>query len=144
VDQSALFGTAKKVPYFSFNAVGDTIQGLVTAARVSQETDFDSGEKRFWENGKPVKASEVKWPQNAEPILQLVVDLVLNDGTESRVYYKGELLKSLRDALREVGAAEVEVGAQVATKFTEEIPNSRGRGKPKKLFKSVYVAPQES
>jgi hypothetical protein len=78
------------VPSAKFETHGDTVTGVITdTPEVRPQTDFDSGQPLFWDDGKPkmqlvvTLATDQRDPANAD-----------DDGTR-RVYVKGKLQQAV-------------------------------------------------
>ena len=112
-------------PAAKFPTIGTTVKGTVLKAEVTQQTDFDSGEPKFWDDGKPM--------------LQIVLTIqtderdpdIVNDEGERRIFVKGQMLQALRSALRAVGARDITPGDTIAVQYTGDGEAKRGMNPPK-------------
>lgn len=111
------------VPSAKFDSHGVTVAGTITAKPTTQQqTDFDSGEPKFWDDGRPM--------------LQVVVDLrtdlrdpdIEDDDGTRRLYVRGKhLTAAVRDAVRKAGGKALEVGAELAVTYVgDDAPKRRG------------------
>lgn len=111
------------VPSAKFDTHGVTVAGTITAPpSTQQQTDFDSGEPKFWDDGRPM--------------LQVVVDLrtdlrdpeIEDDNGTRRLYVRGKhLTAAVRDAVRKAGGKKLEVGAELAVTYVgDDAPKRRG------------------
>jgi len=122
------------VPSFSFENVGDEIEGTIVGSVVRPQTDFETGEPTTWPDGN------VK--------MQLVIDLETtlrdpekpyDDGIR-RVYIKGNGLRATRDAVR-AGGGQLLNGGWLKVKHHElGTPPKKGLHAPK-LFQAWYKMP---
>jgi len=131
-----LMGGGIKSAAFPDQQYGHTVGGpIVRPPQVRQQTDFDTGKPKFFDNG--------------DPMMQIVVQVQTDqrdqaDSTDDGVrafYLKGQMQAAVRDAVRTVGAKGLEVGGQLYIKYVKDEPNSRGRGKDKKVYAARYTAP---
>lgn len=118
---------------YKFETIGDTCKGRVTNAQPQQQTDFDSGELKFFAGGKPM--------------MQIVVTVEQDDGETAALYFKGGKfppkegtglgsLEALRLAL---GDRKLEVGGMLAMKYTGL--GTPKKGNPPKLYVCQYTPP---
>ena len=123
-----------------FPTVGYTITGTVESFKMSQQTDYDSGEPLFWKNG--------------DKRMQLVVTLqtdeegsfdedgnpteVPNDDGMRSLYVKGLLQRRLGKALKDANA-ELEVGGQIKVKRIKNAPKTNPKFKAPYDFEVSYV-----
>lgn len=127
---------------FKFEAIGDTAKGQILEVEVAQQTDFQTGEPKFWKDGKPME--------------QLVVHLQTDerdgddDDGKRRVFLKGSKkstttsVGALLTALRDAGTTRPEVGATLAVQYTGDgEPAARGLNAPKE-FRVQYKAPERT
>lgn len=119
-------------PILKFETVGTTHKGTVVRAETSQQTDFDSGAPKFWDNGDPM------W----QIILTLATDQrdpeIVNDDGERRVFVKGNMLNGLKAALRSVGAKTIDPGDLIAIQYAGDgEPSKRGLNPPKQFTVQV-------
>lgn len=127
----------------TFDGVGDSVTGTVESTEVRQQTDFQSGQPKTWDDGSPV--------------MQLVVSLqtTLRDDADDdgirKVYVKGSKKpgsQSLHDAVatavRQAGAKGLEEGGTLTVTYTgDEPPKTRGMS-PRKLYSATYEAPDKA
>jgi hypothetical protein len=131
-----LMGGGVKSAAFPDQQYGHTVSGvIVRPPQVRQQTDFDSGKPKFFDNGDPMM----------QIVVQVQTDLrdpadASDDGTRA-FYLKGQMQAAVRDAVREAGAKGLEVGGHLAVRYIRDEPNSRGRGKDKKVYAARYTAP---
>lgn len=128
----------------SFENLGDSVEGTITALEVTQQTDFDSGDPLYWDDAK------------TQPRQQLVVTLqteernaeIEDDDGVRKVYVKGAKKagsRSLHDAtasaVRAVKAKGLKVGGWIRYTFDGEEPPAKRGMSPRKLYSAVYRAP---
>lgn len=133
---SLLMGGGIKSAEFPEKQYGTTVGGLIVRApEVRQQTDFDDGSPKFFPNG--------------DPMMQIVVHVQtdlrdpanpLDDGVRA-FYLKSQMMQVVRDAVKLAGAKGLDIGGHLAITYLRDEPNSRGRGKPKKVYSAVYRMP---
>jgi hypothetical protein len=129
-----LMGGGIKSAAFPDGQYGTTVAGpIVRQPQVRQQTDFDSGKPKTFDNG--------------DPMMQIVVQVQTDlrddqddDGVRA-FYVKAQMQQAVRDAVRQAGAKGLEVGGFLAIRYERDEPNSRGRGKPKKIYAARYTPP---
>lgn len=99
-------------PSAKFTSHGDIHKGVITKAETAQQTDFDTGKPKFYDDGNPM------W----QIVLTIQTDQrdpeIPNDDGERRIFVKGQMLAALRAALRTVGAQTIEAGDTIAVQYT--------------------------
>jgi hypothetical protein len=119
-----------------FDTIGTTVGGRIVRPPVArQQTDFDSGKPKFYDDGNPMM-------QVVAPVQTSLRDPQdqADDGVRN-IYIRGQLTEAVRNAVRSVGGSGLEVGGELYVTFVREEPNSRGRGKDKKVYSARYVLP---
>ena len=130
-----------------FDNIGDTVEGRITDATVSQQTDMETNQPLTWADGSPR--------------MQLVVTLQTDshvdgddDGTR-RVFAKGgkyevaegsgtSLKDAIADAVKKAGARSLDAGGTLKVGFTGlGKKTNRGFSAPK-LYRATYTAPVAS
>lgn len=122
------------VPSAKFDMIGTVVKGTVVHSEVTQQTDFQSGQKKTWPSG--------------DPMYQVVVTLqtdqrdpsVEDDDGQRRVFVKGQMQAAVREALRKANA-KLEVGGTFAVQYVSDEPASQRGMNPKKVYRAEYVAP---
>ena len=114
-----------------FVAVGDTHKGKIIAAEKRQQTDYATGTPKTWDNGEPM------W----EIVITLDTGIEDENGeTHRRLFVRGAMLKAVREALKDANA-KLEVGGELAVRYTGDgEPSKKGFNAPK-LFKAKYTPP---
>ena len=90
-------------PAAKFEAPGDAIEGTIIHKDVNQETDYKTGEKKFY-------------PRSGDPMWQIIATLQTNLREDSeddglrRVFFKSGLMRALRETLRAQKLKDIEVG----------------------------------
>lgn len=119
-----------------FDTIGTTVGGrIVRPAAARQQTDFDSGKPKFYDDGNPMMQVVVPIQTNLRDPQDQADDGVRN------IYIRGQMTEAVRTAVRSVGGSGLEVGGELYITFVREEPNSRGRGKDKKVYSARYVVP---
>jgi len=123
------------VPSAKFDTIGKTVAGRITEQpEVRQQTDFDTGGPKTWDNG--------------DPMMQLVVTLATDerdpdieddDGTR-RLYVKGNMQQAVAAAVR--GArSKLEIGGRLSVTYTgDDEPKKRGMSGAKRYTASYTPA----
>lgn len=121
-------------PSAKFESIGAKVSGVITdEPTISQQTDFDSGELLFWNDGSPRN--------------QMVVTLDTDERKDAdddgsrRLYVKSNLQKAVTSAVKAVGAPGLRVGGHLTVTYTSN-GQKVGRGQPPKLYTAVYVPPE--
>lgn len=140
-----LFGGGGKAA--KFETIGDTVEGTITDATISQQTDMETNQPLTWPDGSPR--------------MQLVVTLQTNERIDDnddgvrRVYAKGgryevasgagtSLKDAIADAVRKSGARSLDEGGTLKIGYSGEgKKTNRGFSAPK-LYRAVYTAPVKS
>jgi hypothetical protein len=140
-----LFGGGGKAA--KFEAVGDTVEGVITDAQVSQQTDMETNQPLTWPDGSPR--------------MQLVITLQTteriddNDDGLRRVYAKGgryevasgagtSMKDAIADAVRKSGTQSLVEGGTLKVGYSGEgKKTNRGFSAPK-LFRAQYTPPVKS
>jgi hypothetical protein len=130
-----------------FENIGDTVEGIITHAEVSQQTSMETNEPLTWTDGSPR--------------LQLVITLQTeehvddNDDGLRRVYAKGgrfepqegtgtAMKEAVADAIKKSGARTLDEGGWLKVGYTGNgKKTNRGYSAPK-LFRAQYKAPTKS
>ena len=130
-----------------FNEIGDTIEGQITDAVVSQQTDMESNQPLTWPDGSP----------RNQLVITLQTDLRDGDDDDGlrRVFCKGgkyeaaegtgtSLKDAVADAVRKAGARSLDVGGTLKVGFTGlGKKTNRGYSAPH-LYRATYTAPVKS
>lgn len=131
-----LMGGGVKSAAFPDQQFGTTVGGMVVRdPQARQQTDFDTGKPKFYDDGKPAMQTVVH-VQTAERDPADPTD----DGVRA-FYIKGQMTDAVRSAVRAARERGVKTGGQLFVTYVRDEPNSRGRGKPKKIYEARYVAP---
>lgn len=136
-----------------FPKPGFTVEGTILSFRMAQQTDMESGELLFWEGKDKVEQSKLKFPQNARPVEQLVIEIqgeptgvtwetnryvekqLPDDDGVRTLYVKGSLQFALGKALREAGVRAPEIGGYLKVTRGQDV--KRGGSK---YFSYSYTA----
>lgn len=134
-----LMGGGVKGAKFPDQQFGTTVTGTITEPpELRQQRDFDDNSLKFFDDGNPMMQLVVKLQTSerdpADPD---------DDGVRA-VYVKGQLREAVQKAVRAAGADRLEVGGTLTVRYVRDEPNSRGRGKPKKVYTAQYVRSAEA
>lgn len=133
---SFLMGGGVKSASFPDQKYGTTVGGeIIREPELRQQTDFDDGKPKFYDNGDPMMQiivhvqTTMRDPANPE-----------DDGVRA-FYIKAQMLQAVRTAVRAAGGAGLAQGGHLTIRYERDEPNSRGRGKDKKIYSAVYRVP---
>jgi hypothetical protein len=123
-----------------FPTIGYTMTGTIESFRMSQQTDYDTGEPLFWKNGDPRKQlvitlqtdEEGSFDEDGNP------KEIPNDDGVRTLYVKGWLQKRLGKALKDANS-ELEPGGQITVKRIKNAPKTNLKFKAPYDFDVVYV-----
>ena len=113
-DTSSFFGTL--IPALKFETVGDKIEGRVIDKELRQQTDLDTGELQFWNDGR-AKMMAV--------ITILVQEPTEEDDGKRNLFVRGLMQQSFREAVKEAHKPDLMVGDYISVEFTGEQPPTR-------------------
>jgi hypothetical protein len=140
-----LFGGGGKAA--KFDEIGDTVEGQITDAQITQQTDMETNQPLTWPDGSPR--------------MQLVVTLQTNERIDDnddgirRIYAKGgryevasgtgtSLKDAIADAVRKAEARSLDEGGTLKVGYSGVgKKTNRGFSAPK-LYRATYTAPVKS
>lgn len=139
-----LFGGGGKAA--KFDNIGDAVEGVITDAVVSQQTDMETNQPLTWPDGSPR--------------MQLVITLQTteqgaDDDGIRRIFAKGgkyevatgngtSLKDAIADAVKKAGSKSLDEGGTLKVGYTGEgKKTNRGFSAPK-LYRATYTAPVKS
>lgn len=125
-DPDTVLSPSSGAPALKFPEIGTVQRGTIVAKEARQQTDYTTGDAKFWPNG--------------DPMLEVVVTLDV-DGEEGRLFARGQMLNAIRAAIRDAGATTLERGGTLAVKFDREEPNKNPRFNPVKIYTAQYRPP---
>jgi hypothetical protein len=141
-----LFGGGAKA--FPFENIGDKVAGEIKAMKKQQQTDMQSGDPVFWNNGDPKMMLRIELQTDLQ-------DTEDDEGMRS-VYLRGgnfvavkgtgtSSLLAVKDAVRRSGStAGIEIGGILTVEFTG-LGQAANKGfSPPKLYTASYRAPMVS
>lgn len=121
-----------RAPAVKFESMGDGVEGIVVDRDLRQQTNFDTGEPEFWNDGRP----------KMEAILTLAVDNF--DGEEPervRLFVRGFMQNDIQDAIKAAGARGLAEGDYLHVVWSgEEAPKKKGHKGAKRY--TVKVVPR--
>lgn len=122
-------------PSAKFPTVGATVRGTVVDATVEQQRDFQSGELKFWKDGKPMNQAVVTvQTDERDPDIE-------DDDGQRRLFVRGQMQAAVRDAVRKSGAGRLEVGGTLVVKYIRDEPAKTRGFNPSKVYEAAYKPP---
>lgn len=140
-----LFGGGGKAA--KFEEVGDSVEGTIVEAKVTQQTDMDDGTPLTWSDGSP----------RMQLVVSIQTDQRVDDNDDGirRIYAKGgnyevasgtgtSLKQAIADAVKKAEAKSLDEGGWLKVGHTGlGKKTNRGYSAPK-LFRAQYKAPVAS
>ncbi|WP_431903685.1 hypothetical protein [Nonomuraea sp. bgisy101] len=122
--------------YFKNAPFGTTVGGQITMQpEVTQQSDLDTGELKFWSDGKPMQQLVVTVQTNHRD------SEVIDDDGQRRFYIKAKMLDAVRDAVRRSGAKGLEVGGTLMITYTADGEAKKRAHNPPKIYSATYAPP---
>ena len=138
-----LMGTGVKA--FPFEQIGDSVTGVILEMKKTQQTDMETNEPVFWNNGDP------------KMMLRVTLQTELNDSADDEgqrsVYLRGgnydavkgkgsSGLTAVKDAVKRSGTDKgIEIGGRLTLAHTG-LGQAKNKGfNPPKLYSAEYVPP---
>lgn len=119
-------------PGVKFEALGDSVTGVVLSMRERDDIDMDTNEVKTWPNGDPIK------------VYAAVLDV---DGTEDgqrTLWIRGNMVKAVREAVTKAGVKS-SIGHKLTVQHHEVgVPTRKGFNAPK-LYRAkleLVIKPQ--
>lgn len=133
------FLMAGSCPSAKFPKIGASVTGTICEPpTVGQQTDMETGELKFWKDGKPMEHLVVTL-QTEEHDSEIEDD----DG-KRRIYIKFNMKTAIADAVRKSGAKALEVGGKLTVTHTSVgQPTAKGFSPPK-FYSAEYVPAADS
>jgi hypothetical protein len=115
-----------------FATPGTSVTGVIDRQpEIQQQTDFTTGEAKFWGDGKPMQQ------------MQVVLKTAEQDGPDDEglraIYVKGNMQKAVRDAVRASGARGLEVGGTLTVTYTGDGESTKRGMNPPKVYTASYT-----
>jgi hypothetical protein len=142
VNEFLMSGGAKA---FSFDNLGDMVEGEIVSMAKRQQTSLDTGKPQYWDNGDPKMMVVV--------VLHTSLSESDEDDGNRSVYLRGgnfdvasgkgtASATAVREAVKRAGAPGLETGGRLAIKWTGLAPK-KGGFSPAKLYSATYKAPAQ-
>lgn len=130
-DPDELMSGGHRAAVFPDQQFGTVVGGpIVEKPRTEQQRDFDSRQPKFYDDGNPM------W----QVVVAVQAGPASDDDDGVRAFYlKSQMKKAVQEAVRRAGAERLEVGGTLHIRYVRDEPNSRGRGKDKKIYEARYV-----
>lgn len=120
-----------------FQSVGDYVVGhIMHTPQMQQVRDINTKQPKYWDDGKPQMQMRVilmteERDQEDE-----------DDDGQRAVYIKGQMQRSVADAVRKAGAPGLQIGGKLMITYTGD-GKASGKGmNPPKLYEAKYRAPE--
>lgn len=129
-------------PAQKFPRVGFKWGGTVESWEMAQQTDMETGELKFWEDGKPRMQliinmqgapTGITWETN-----QYIEAKLPDDDGARRLFVKGGLQKAVAQALRDA-KSRLEVGAYLEVTRGQDLPSKKKGFGGAHTFKAVWT-----
>lgn len=143
-------GQGEKVASYKFQGIGDVVVGTVLDQFVTQQTDFATKEKLYFDNGEPRMQMNVtlqtdlrNWEKVTRPLTDdkdQPLPGSADDG-KRRIYIKSDMQRAVGEAIKAAGAPGLRNGGKLAVKKSGE--KDTGKGNPLPLYEARYQAPAE-
>lgn len=139
-----------------FPQVGFTVEGTILSYRMDDVTDMETGEKLFWEGKQKVKQSELRFPQTAREVKQLIIEMqceptgitwetreyiekaLPEDDGKRALYVKNGLQVAIGKALKDAGVPAPEIGGYLKVTRGKSVKRE-GAKYPSQTFTAVYT-----
>lgn len=119
-------------PAAKFETIGTTYEGTIVGLESRQVTDFDSGEPKFYKDGRPqmMVVIDVQTDEQLRP----------DDDGQRRIYCQSGMLRAATAAIKNAGESFA-VGGAIKVTYTGDDTPSRPGARGMKLFNVVYTPP---
>ena len=130
-----------------FESIGDTVEGTITDADVTQQTDMETGTPLTWPDGnkKMQLVVTLQTDEKADPDDDGLRRLFAKGGKYEAEQGTGSSLKdAIADAVRKAGCRELLQGGRLKVGHTGLGKRTNRGYSPPKLFRATYEAPVKS
>lgn len=130
------FLMADGLPSAQFPAPGTTVSGrVVRIGEPVQQRDMKDNQPKTWDDGQPMMMLPVDVAtEQRDPT-------VPDDDGVRRIYIRGQMLKSIRTAVRAAGAKGLELGGVLSVTYVRDgVSKQRGFNPPKE-YAATYIPP---
>lgn len=117
--------------------MGQTIhRGKLLEGKTMQQRDINSGEPKFWQDGKPVMQlvltlqTDIRDPQDPD-----------DDGKRNLYVSSPNMRTAIRDAVKTSGAQEMKLGGELAICWVAEGEQKNKAHNPPKIYKAMWTPP---
>jgi hypothetical protein len=138
-----LIGSGAKA--FAFENIGDKVIGEIKSMKKQQQTDMNTGEPVFWNNGEPKMMLRIELQTDLQETAddEGMRSIYLRGGNFTAVKGSGtSSLLAVKDAVRRSGASDgIQIGGILTLEYTGMGQSAaKGRNAPK-LYTASYRAP---
>jgi hypothetical protein len=131
---------------FPFDNIGDTVTGVIVDMRKRQQTDLETNEPQFWQNGDPkmmlVISLQTKLSDSDDD--EGVRNVYLRGGNYEAVKGRGtSSLVAVKEAVRKAGS-DIEPGGTLTLEYSGQGKSSNRAYSPPKLYSAIYEPPNRA
>jgi hypothetical protein len=133
---------------FPFEEIGATVTGTIVEMKKRQQTNLETGEPQFWQNGDPkmmlVITLQTKLRENDDD--EGIRNVYLRGGNYTPVRGKGSSsLVAVKDAVRKSGAEDgIQPGGTLTLTYSGEAEKANRAFNAPKLYTAEYSPPNQS
>ncbi len=103
-----------------FKQHGDDVDGFIVSSETRQQTDFDSNQPLFWDDGKARMQLVVTLQVNVEPEDE-------DDDLIRRLYIRGQMTQAVRKAVLDAGEKGLATDGRLFVRYvSDDEPKRRG------------------
>lgn len=124
---------AQGVKSFSFENEGDSVTGVITFKELRQQTDVDTQEPQYWNDGRP----------KMQVICHLQTELAEDeedDGMRS-LYIRANLRAAVQEALKAAKAQDILPGGTLTVTYVSTDKPTRRGYSGRKNYEATYAPP---
>lgn len=120
----------------SFLQIGAQVSGFICGTpEMQQQRDFDTGDLKFWSDGKPMMQMRVVLQtEERDPEVE-------EDDGRRAIYVRANMATAVRQAVTTAGATGLQVGGKLLVKYMADDKPSRKGLNGAKLYTAKYRPP---
>jgi hypothetical protein len=132
-------GEMSRPPAAQFETVGDRCKGKIVSLSVEQQTNMDTGQLMFWQDGRPREMVVLVLSDNGE-----LASLYARGGNFKVASGEGVALwNAITEAAAAAGATDIEMGATLEVVHSG-LGTKEGGKNPPKLYRARYTKPPKA